>query len=137
MKNTIKIITIFAFVALFFTACNKESNNNTNNQAHKARYEVISLEEEQVEISAKFMTKKEVDNGNSITFENETSTTPWKHEFLFSDDSFSFEAVIELNNVYGEEYKPIKISLYIDDKLVAEQQNEEHSFIIFNYFFYE
>lgn len=132
MKNTIKIITIFAFVALFFTACNKESNNNTNSQAHKARYEVVSLGEEEAEIELFYSTQKGVGYCNGITTVNEIATTPWQHEFIIYQ-SFSFYFDAEVVNYY-ENKIPVKAYLYIDDVLVAEGQNNNSSVVYFSYY---
>lgn len=133
MKNTIKILTILACIAISFTACHKEPNNNVG-KAHKAKYEVVSLGEEQVEISVQYFTQKGIGYGNGITLESERTITPWQHEFTFYD-VFSFETTVDIENEYGDEYTPIKLQLYIDDKLVEEQQNNNNSFIVFTYFY--
>lgn len=137
MKKTIKFIAILALLAIGFTSCHKDNNDELMGKIHKARYEVVSLGEEEAELSLIYITQKGVGYCNGLTTVNEIATTPWQHEFTFYYDSFSFEAVVDLENEYGDEYTPIKILLYIDDELVAEQQNENHSYIIFTYFFNE
>ena len=135
MKHTIKIIAILALFAISFTSCPKD--NNYVGHAHKARYEVVSLGEKNPKISVNYLTQKGIGYGNGISLETETSFTPWQHEFTFYD-VFSFETTVNIEEEYGEEeFTPIKLLLYIDDKLVDEQSNGEHSFIVATYFFNE
>ena len=133
MKKSIKLIAILALLAIGFTACHKDNDNDYVGTPHKARYEIVSLGEENVKLELYYTTQKGVGYGNGIITENEIATTPWQHEFTFYE-TCPINALVEINGSYNE-IKPIKISLYIDDVLVAEQQNDEHNFIVFTYFY--
>ncbi|MDO4801043.1 MAG: hypothetical protein Q4A15_02645, partial [Prevotellaceae bacterium] len=100
MKKTIKIIAVLALLAAGFTSCHKEENDDEPvGKIHKARYEVVSLGEEEAEIELFYSTQKGVGYCNGITTVNGIATTPWQHEFIIYQ-SFSFYFDAEVVNYY-------------------------------------
>lgn len=135
MKKTIKLIAILVLLTIGFTSCHKTEENNGNNlsNSHKVRYEVISLGEEEANIELNYSTQNGIGCCNGVTTEKEIATTPWQHEFTIYE-SFPFVIDVDIENYFNNPI-PAKTLLYIDDQLVAEQQNNNHSYILLQYFY--
>lgn len=132
MKKKIQNTIALALLIIGFTACNH--HNSDIKPPHKARYEVVSVNDSAVEISVTYLHQKEDGIGNEIITNTEITKTPWQFDFT-AYKPISLGVGAFSRSEHPDDRVHIIGRLYIDDELVQEQESDQYYWINILYHF--
>lgn len=131
MKKICKLLVLLSFITLILASCKPDKPIGT---PHVARYEIVSTDGTPLHMRVTYVTQTGIGMGQGIETQQDNVVTPWTHEFTSYGD---FEFIVYANNKEENmaDRKPFVVRLYIDDKLLVEQENDQYYSVDLLYFF--